>query len=300
MFAEACTIARQFTKPIVISYRQPNGKCGSVVGAIVVVNEDGWFVTAFHIIKAINDMQQSIANYNRILAIRQQIENDKTINPNVRRGKLNQNPIPNDARTHISIWCGYDGLVVNNFYGIPAVDLGIGQIQNFDRNSIQTYPSFKDPSHPMEPGRSLCKMGFPLINPMEPVFNELTNSFTLPFGLNDMPFFPLDGIFTRNALVALPPGEQNPHPFPLMFLETSSPGLKGQSGGPTFDTHGNIWAIQSSTQSYPLGFEANKQMNHKQAEHIENQYLNIGLGVHSQTITGLLREKNIIFRLSLR
>lgn len=90
------------------------------------------------------------------------------------------------------------------------------------------------------------------------------------------------------------------HPFPLKYLETSSPGLKGQSGGPTFDVHGNIWAIQSSTNSFPLNFEANKLMNQKQAEHIQNQYLNVGLGIHSETIIGFLREMNVTFNLSLR
>ena len=50
MFAEACTLARQFTRPIVISQRRADGKCSASIGAFVVVNREGWAVTALHII----------------------------------------------------------------------------------------------------------------------------------------------------------------------------------------------------------------------------------------------------------
>jgi hypothetical protein len=43
-------------------------------------------------------------------------------------------------------------------------------------------------------------------------------------------------------------------PFPLKWIETSSPGLKGQSGGPLLDERGTIWGVQSNTFSYNLGF----------------------------------------------
>ena len=79
----------------------------------------------------------------------------------------------------------------------------------------------------------------------------------------------------------------------IIFLETSSPGLKGQSGGPICDTKGNIYAIQSQNMTLPLGFKGTIEENKKIVE--ENQFLNVGIGVHPQTIVGLLNKHNIKF-----
>lgn len=43
-----------------------------------------------------------------------------------------------------------------------------------------------------------------------------------------------------------------------MFIETSTPRLRGQSGGPIFDVNGAIWAIQSQTHHLKLGFGDNQ------------------------------------------
>jgi hypothetical protein len=90
-----------------------------------------------------------------------------------------------------------------------------------------------------------------------------------------------------------PPGQFN---FPLKYIETSTPGLRGQSGGPTFDVEATIWAIQSSTMSYPLEFGT--EAKGKQAEHLKNQYLNVGWGIHAETITSFLTANNVAFQKS--
>jgi hypothetical protein len=79
----------------------------------------------------------------------------------------------------------------------------------------------------------------------------------------------------------------------VMFLETSSPGLKGQSGGPIVDRDGNIYAIQSKNLTMPLGFTGTVEINGKKVD--ENQFINVGIGVHLQTIVALLKKHNIKF-----
>jgi hypothetical protein len=80
-----------------------------------------------------------------------------------------------------------------------------------------------------------------------------------------------------------------------MFIETSSPGLRGQSGGPTFDINGTIWAIQSQTHHMKLGFGDNQKQS-KELEHLKYQYLNVGWGTHALTITSFLTENKISFQ----
>lgn len=46
MFPDALEIARNFTLPVVISRKASVGKCSSSIGACVVINKEGWIITA--------------------------------------------------------------------------------------------------------------------------------------------------------------------------------------------------------------------------------------------------------------
>jgi S1-C subfamily serine protease len=71
------------------------------------------------------------------------------------------------------------------------------------------------------------------------------------------------------------------------MIETSSPGIRGQSGGPIFDQHGAVWGIQSATTSYPMDFSTKVE-----------QYYHVGVGVSSATIVGFLKHLGIKFQTS--
>ena len=92
----------------------------------------------------------------------------------------------------------------------------------------------------------------------------------------------MDGLMTRNVLTGKSPDGL----YEYKWIETSSPGLRGQSGGPTFDKEGKLWAIQSKTMHLPLGFSPKLVIDGKEV--VENQFLNVGHGVHVATITKFL------------
>lgn len=293
MFSSACTNAREFTFPIIISSRQVNGRCSAGIGTFVIINEEGWIVTAWHIIQSILDLRNAVKIYNDILSKRKSIEDDDKIHKNEKRRLLNLHKISPEMVTHFSVLYGNVDWEIQQFRGIPEIDLAVGKIQNFKSSTIRTYPSFKDPKANMDSGSSLCKLGFPFHN-IIPTFDEVSGSFSLPAGSLPVPLFPLEGIFTRGVRIDSNVAKS----YPLMFVETSSPGLRGQSGGPTFDIHGNIWAIQSSTRHLKLGFGATSQMIAKEKDILENQYLHVGWGIHAETIIGFLTEEKIKFNLS--
>jgi hypothetical protein len=56
------------------------------------------------------------------------------------------------------------------------------------------------------------------------------------------------------------------------FIETSTPGLRGQSGGPLFDVDGKVWGIQSRTNHYDLGFAPTVKEGGRSL--MEHQFLN--------------------------
>lgn len=287
MFAKACAIARQFTFPIIISFRTSDGKCTSGIGAFVVINEDGWFITAFHIMAQLNKLGLAHKEYKETIEKRAEIEN-MGLKKHLKMERLNKLRIHSTAVTNFSVLLSWQGVTIGDVYGIPEADIAVGKLINFRKEMVKIYPKFKDPKEPMDQGTSLCKLGFPF-HSIEPTFNE-QKGFILPPGSLPIPIFPIDGIYTRTVNIQNNTGKK----YPLMFIETSTPGLKGQSGGPTFDVNGAIWAIQSQTHHMKLGFGDN-QKHTKELEHLKNQYLNVGWGTHALTITSFLNEQNISY-----
>jgi hypothetical protein len=103
----------------------------------------------------------------------------------------------------------------------------------------------------MLPGVSLARLGYPF-QPVNPTWDDTQNRFKLPLTTLP-PVFLNEGVLSRMIDLQFP--NEPPSPFPLRWIETSSPGLKGQSGGPIFDVEGTVWGIQSNTLPYPLGFD---------------------------------------------
>lgn len=289
MFASACALAKEFTFPIIISYRQHSNACNCGMGAFVVVNNEGWAITAAHIISELVKYESSIAEYDELMMKRKIIEDDNTLKNHIKSTKLGTLKVNPASITNYSVYLDGVGTHLGIIYTLPEVDLAIFKIEGFNEAKVASYPVFKDPTKPMLQGTTLCKLGFPF-HDITPLFDTDAKIFRLPQGAVPAPYFPIEGIFTRKLKI---PTTYTPR-FPCSIIETSSPGLRGQSGGPTFDVSGNIWAIQSMTNSYKLGFGQNAQKS-KEAEHMQNQYLNVGWGIHSETITNFLTSNGINF-----
>ena len=103
-----------------------------------------------------------------------------------------------------------------------------------------------------------------------------------------MAFFPNEGIHTRNLLM----GKSVDGGYEKLYVETSSPGIKGQSGGPIFDKNGFIAGMQVFTEHFALDFRPS--ITNSKGETVEeNQFMNIGVGVHVKTIKAILDSKGI-------
>jgi len=290
LFRHACKIARGFTWPIVISRRMVSGRCSAVIGSCIVVNPQGWIVTAGHVLKECDKVANAGDQTHALRAEIAAIQEDTTIESSERVARIAtvKAPKPDDTLSS-SVWFGKDGVRMKEGYWMEAADLGLARLEPFDPAWVPHYPVFKDPKTDFEPGTSLCRLGFPFYS-LEPTWDAGTGAFRLPPEAVPLPFFPVEGIFTRMADIRLPSGAKVPvvvPPYPLRLIETSSPGLRGQSGGPIFDTDGRIWGVQSATTSYSLDLNTNYP-----------QYLNVGLGVSPITIFGFFDEFRINYHVS--
>src|SRR5438309_4527872 len=294
MFREAYSIAKGFTQPVVLSRMSVAGQCSSSIGTFVVINKAGWIVTAWHIIEQLTRMTGEEEVVREHEAKVKAVTDDKGLAPKDRSkalakiGKLN----PQLTR-RCSAWWARGTAQLVDVAAVPVADLAVGRLEPFDPASVKNYPVFKDPSKDFEPGVSLCKLGFPF-HSIEPTWDAAAGGFRLPDGALPLPVFPMDGIFTR-VCEFVTDDPANPLPFPTLFVETSSPGLRGQSGGPTLDSKGTIWAIQSRTMHLTLGFDP-PVPGGKPGEK-EHQFLNVGLGVHPTTMFELFKSRGIEFQI---
>jgi hypothetical protein len=187
MFRAAIKEAMGFTLPIVSSLLTCSGVCRSGVGTFVIINDEGWFVTAAHIMKSFSDLAAAEAKTRaKELAMAQGSRAN-------RRAARSIGPSPNDIDKW-SGWFGLHGVGLDPTAGSLAVveicDLAVGKLTNFDPSAIKNYPVFKDPGKDFEPGTGLCRLGFP--------FYDVGTSFVPGSGFQlanvPLPIFPNEGI----------------------------------------------------------------------------------------------------------
>ena len=172
---------------------------------------------------------------------------------------------------------------------MPAADLALGRLDPFDPASVPQIPGAEGPRlASYEPGRSLCKLGYPL-HRIDPMYDEEANTFTLPEGSVPLPMFPMEGMFTQGGQRPRAPGSGEGESS--SFIETSTPSLIGQMGGPVFDPDAVLWGIQSHTMHHPLGFRP--PVPGGAPDQVEHQFINTGLAVHPNVIRGFLDAEGI-------
>lgn len=291
MFTEAYDIAKSFTHPLVVSIRFFDNTIESGLGAFVIINSDGWLMTAAHNLGAafaFNQHRKELKDY---------IEKVEKLNANLHikdhhRKAMAKAIKPNPKWiTDFAIMLAGKPIEILEYHIYGENDIAFLRV---DKSVVEGQPNFPKIINPtkIKPGTSLVKLGYLFVE-VKATFNTATNLFELPPNLFPVPFFPIEGIYTRNILT----GRTQNQSMDIMFLETSSPGLKGQSGGPICDTQGIIYAIQSQNVTLPLGFKGTIEVNKKIVE--ENQFLNVGIGVHPQTIVALLNKHNIKFDITV-
>lgn len=286
MFRDALDYACEFTFPVIQFCLTMEGKCSAGAAAFIVINPKGWIITAAHVMKDAVTLATSDRNARIWEAQRAAILANQALSAKERQRQLDALGKHNKkaARRGYSLWY-FNNVTLRDVSILEEIDLAVARLDGFQPNWVSRYPSFKRPDDSFRVGASLCKLGYPFAE-FVPTYDDASNTFSL--NQMEVTFFPIEGMFTR--VIEVPPPAPAP-PFQLKFVETSSPGLRGQSGGPTFDTNGHIWAVQSQTRHLPLGFSP--EIRHNGQTHKEHQFLNVGMGVHAETVLGFLNQLGV-------
>ncbi len=278
MFADACQKVMKYTHPVAISTRQYDGTLRTDVGTMIVVNPDGWVITAGHLFDSFVKFQSDMKKMEEI----NKINSGRVQSPGSPSSEIK---IDKTMLTNHSFWWGWDNVRINNVFVNRQVDVAIGKLEPFNKDWVKEYPVFVDPNH-MRIGTSLCRAGYPFID-IKPEFLEDKKAFRIPKIPADKFFYPTEGIYTHMENK----GPSMDKSCEIRYIETSSVGLKGQSGGPIFDREGRIYGMQIITEHRAMGFHPTAELDGQ--KYIENLFMNIGVGIHTSTIIELLNHRNV-------
>ncbi|MBL7925000.1 MAG: trypsin-like peptidase domain-containing protein [Bacteroidia bacterium] len=289
MFVKAIEEINRFTRPIhTIMRSYGSNKVWPGASTLFFVNNEGIAVTCRHVAEHLLHSEKINQQYLLFSQARFRLKKDEHYEANLKELELQYN-FHHDSviqAKHSFVSC-FDKISGFDCHVHPHVDLAIIRFKGFTQIYYQGYARFLADDSMAKPGRMLCRSGFP--------FPEFSN-YSYNYQKDDIewtregnprtPSFPIEGIITR--LIA----QQGQ----ISGIEMSSPGLRGQSGGPLFDPEGFVYGMQSSTRHLHLGFDLENfeiPIGAGSKRVTNTPFLHVGQCVHGGIIKNFLKEHNI-------
>jgi len=176
----------------------------------------------------------------------------------------------------------------------PVLDIAILKFTGFNKLFCTSCARFVKDNTKIKQGRSLCRLGYPFPEFNNFRYNEAADDIEwTQEGNSNSPSFPIDGIITRFVGGLNEYGDQQ-----IEGIELSTPGLRGQSGGPLFDASGLVYGIQSMTGHLHLGFDIQSMeivQDGKKTTVSNHPFLHVGRCIHVDRIKEFLIQNNIKF-----
>lgn len=291
MFVQAIEMARQFTRPIhTIARNYGSDLIQPGAATLFFVNADGWALTCRHVAEhlvASDKLAQKRGAYTEELAA---IPNGR--NMRKQRRKLEQKY----DYTRQTTFEAYNNFVdcVEGELNVEIrlhdkLDIALLHFHGFTRLLCRSFPTFAANGADLRPGKFLCRLGYP--------FPEFTNFEHDPVtdsirwtnnGRPDTPWFPIEGMMTRRVA-------DNGQ---VIGFETSTPGLRGQSGGPVFDVEGRVWGMQVATMHLDLNFDVDQEVvrNGAKTRAHDNAFLHVGRCIHVDILKAFMTQHGVQFQ----
>lgn len=172
----------------------------------------------------------------------------------------------------------------------PTYDLALIKFNGYSALGYIGHAIFLKDDAKIQQGRYLCRLGYPFPEFTNYAYNQLNDDIEwTQGGQSGTPRFPIDGIITRYML-----GQGGE----IAGIEMSTPGLKGQSGGPLFAPDGKVYGMQSMTHHLHLGFDIKEKeiLDGGKKKKVSNHpFLHLGSCIHVNVIKSFLRNNEIKF-----
>lgn len=289
MFIEAIEEVGKFTRPvhtIVRTYGSKHIIPGSAT--LFFVNEEGYAVTCKHVVEMLAAADHINNGYSKFKEDRSRITNDGKFKQAVKglEMKYKFHPDATIQMKNTFVDC-VDSMSGFTWHVHPTLDLAILKFNDFKNLHYTGYAKFVKDTTTIKQGKFLCRLGFPFPEFSNFSYNAETDDMNWTnTGISTSPRFPIEGMVTR--FLAENQG--------LYGIEMSTPGLRGQSGGPLFDKDSKIYGMQYSTKHLHLGFDMiDKEIMLPTGMKKVNDYsfLHLGQCIHADAIKSFLKEHNV-------
>jgi hypothetical protein len=295
MYIRAIEEADKFTKPIhIISRGYGSNEVVPGSATFFFVNSDGWGITCKHVAENFIAGEKLGKKWPQFLEdlkkVEQKKKKKKAITELEKSYGLKKGATIQLRNRLMNCVDGFKGLEFR-IHGDKDIDLALVKVE-CDKLLVTEFAKFPKDTSSLKQGKFLCRLGYPF-----PEFTNFTynpNSDEIEWtntGTRSSPKFPIEGMVTRHL------GRQGPNGIEVYGFEMSTPGLRGQSGGPAFDSDGIVWGIQSSTRHLYLGFDIKHQIRDAGKDRIikDSAFLNVGWCIHVDKIKELLVKHKVRF-----
>ena len=291
MFVEAIEIAGKFTRPI-HSISRNYGLTTIQAGAATLffVNSDGWAFTCKHVagqIAAGGKLRKKYDAFKKELSSLQgTIKKNKLIKQLEKKYGYSKNtPVELNNRFMNCV----EGVLNLSFIIHKEYDVALINFKDYSRLLCDAFPVFPSDTSSLQPGKYLCRLGYPFPEFRNYAYDDKADMVNwTDTGKQTTPRFPIEGMVTRR----LSKEEGKVYGF-----EMSTPGLRGQSGGPAFDVEGKVWGMQFATGHLDLNFDVDQEvLRQGTKKHVKDSaFLHVGGCIHVDVLKSFMRENNISF-----
>lgn len=288
MFVKAIDQVSQFVRPVHLITR--NFQSDVVMpgaATLFFVNGEGWALTYGHVADLVVAMDQINQKYG---AYRSELAGLTKPNRDARRSlekKYNYN-----SKTTCQVKARFIGCTASTagfqleFRRHPKYDVAL--IRFSPSPSMQAYPTFAAKGVDLKQGKYLCRLGFPFPEFSNFAFDKGTDEIDwTTSGQENSPRFPIEGMVTRHIIDATE----------IVAFEMSTPGLRGQSGGPAFDVDGVVWGMQSQTRHLDLDFDVDQEVLRQGVvdRRRDSAFLHVGICAHVDVLKSFMRSNGVSF-----
>ena len=292
MFIDAIEIVSAFTRAIhSISRNYGSTVIQAGAGTMFFINSDGWALTCGHVAK------QLLATKN-VAAKRKAFMDELS----ARSGSKKKKQLLRELEKKYSYKKDNIYELYNRFINCiegklnadiklhDKIDVALIHFKDFSRLLCDSFPIFAKNGSDLKQGKFLCRLGFPFVEFTNFAYDSTADKIDwTTTGRKGTPIFPIEGMMTRRVI---------DNTEKVIGFELSTPGLRGQSGGPAFDIEGKIWGMQASTAHLDLDFDVNQEVirTGRKKKVSDHAFLHVGHCIHVNILKEFMQQHNVNFQ----
>ena len=294
MFVKGIEVAGQFTRPILTIYRNYDStEVHPGAATLFMVNAEGWALTCGHVARHLMASDEICAKYDAFKRERDALANDKRkkqlLHELERKYKYSKGQTVELRNRFLNCIEGLKGCDIRIH---PEFDLALIRFNGFSKLLVNRFPAFPADCSGLRQGKYLCRLGFPFPEFQNFAYNPSKDCIEwTDAGKPSTPQFPIEGMVTRQLLSAK---------GAVCGFELSTPGLRGQSGGPAFDCDGVVWGMQAQTAHLDLDFDVSQDvLRGGTKKHVtDSAFLHVGHCIHADVMKAFMTQHDVKFEVA--